>query len=206
MTMFYLVRHGSTDVIGKVLVGWMPEIHLNQDGRRQVAELPRRFEGVPLSAVYSSPLERTRETADGLAKHFSLDVEYSDDIGEVHYGGWTGRTITDLDRDPRWHEYNTSRSSFRIPGGETGLEVRTRVVRFLEHLARTFPGAHIAIVSHGDPIKTAVMHYLGMPLDMFYRFEISPSSVTIIRDHPERSFVIAVNTQDVILSQYLLYA
>jgi probable phosphoglycerate mutase len=206
MTMFYLIRHGATDAIGKTLAGWTPGIHLNDAGRSEVAELADRFKDVPLTAIYSSPLERTRETAEVLARRFSLNIEFTEEIGEVHYGEWTGRSAAELLSDPYWHEYNRSRSTFRIPGGELAPEVQTRVVNFLANVRVTFPAGHVAVVSHGDPIKTAVMHYLGISLNMFRRIEISPASVTVIRDDTDQARVLAVNTLDVSLSRYLVYA
>ena len=60
------------------------------------------------------------------------------------------------------------------------LQVQERVVQALDHLSQEHAGEHIAIISHGDVIKAALLHYLGTPLDRIHQLEISPASVTTL--------------------------
>jgi probable phosphomutase (TIGR03848 family) len=204
MSVFYLIRHGSTDSAGHVLTGRMEGVSLNADGQRQSEQLVQRFVGIPVSAVYASPLERTINTAQPLADSLDLSVRISEALTEVDFGDWTGRKVRDLLNDPIWQRFNSFRSSTKIPGGECMLQIQTRVVGFLGDLYRAHPDDHIAIVSHGDPIKTAAIHYLGMHLDMFFRIDINPASVTVVQLTADSSSVLALNTQDVGLSAYTL--
>src|SRR5437763_844306 len=80
MTTFYLIRHGMTDHVNRVLSGRASGIHLNEEGSRQAEELPLLFESTRLSAIFSSPLERAQETAAPLAASKQLRVEVSDEI------------------------------------------------------------------------------------------------------------------------------
>ena len=79
-----------------------------------------------------------------------------------------------------WQVVVTSPSRIRFPGGESLLEMQQRMVATIEELAQRHRKQTIALVGHADPIKAAVSHYLGQPLDLFNRIDISPASVTIL--------------------------
>jgi probable phosphomutase (TIGR03848 family) len=180
MTTFLLVRHAATDLVGRTIAGWMPGVHLNQEGRAQAERLAGRLTHVPIAAVYSSPLERARETAAPLATRLGLQVQIREGIGEIHFGEWTGRDFRGLAQVPKWRQFNLLRGSTRIPGGEFMLGVQARMVAELERLRERHPGDVVAVVSHGDVIKAAVGHYAGIPLDLLQRVEISPASVSVV--------------------------
>ena len=115
MTTFLLIRHGLTDAVGRVMTGQAPGLHLNDTGRAQVAELSAQLKTVPIAAVYSSPLERTRETAEPIASAHGLGVTIEPRFLEIQYGAWTGRRFADMPGDPRWQLYNAVRSVTRPP-------------------------------------------------------------------------------------------
>lgn len=198
MTTFYLIRHGSTDFIGKVLVGRMPGIHLNTEGRIQASRLAERFRGIPISRIYSSPIERARETAEPLSRELGIAVEIAEEVSEVEYGEWTGRPISDLLNDPAWQHYNSFRTGAHVPGGESVLELQNRLAGWLESTRRAHTDERIAVVSHGDPIKAALAHYMGLHLDMFPRFEISPASVSVVQVNDAGACVLALNNSELL--------
>jgi len=181
MTIFLLIRHGYNDMIDRnIIAGRSPGVHLNAEGRREAENLADRLAPIPLAGIYSSPLERTRETAEPIALRQNLEVAILPEINEVDLGIWTGRRFDDLDDDPRWRAYNASRSGTRIPEGEFALEVQLRMIGALEKLHELHPDGRVALVSHGDPIRTAVAHCLSMPLDAIRRLRIDPASVSVV--------------------------
>jgi broad specificity phosphatase PhoE len=180
MTTFLLIRHGETDAIGKSMMGWMPGWHLNANGKQQVAKLAERLARLPIRAVYASPLERAIETAEPIARVHGLAVQPVDDLGEVHMGSWQGLSMAELDRREDWRKFNTYRGGARPPGGEMMIEVQTRIIRELHCLEERHPAEIVAVVSHGDPLRSAAAYYLGIPLDLMLRFEIAPASVTAV--------------------------
>jgi len=204
MSTFYLIRHGSTDSAGNVLTGRRKGVHLNPHGRDQAQALPQRFKSVPVDAIYATPLERTQETAAPMANALGLQVQIAEEMTEVNYGDWTGREVRELQMDPLWHRFNSFRSSVTIPGGESMLQIQTRVAGFLERLHREAPSGHFAVISHGDPIKTAVIHYLGMNLDSLFRFVINPASVTIITVTEANACVLTLNNALDGLNEYIV--
>jgi probable phosphomutase (TIGR03848 family) len=180
MTCFYLIRHGDNDWTGKKVPGWMPGIHLNSRGQVQAEALPRLLGGVHLQAIYSSPLERTLETARPLARQQRLKVVRRPALGEVRYGLWEGQSLPALRRRKLWAIIQQSPSLARFPEGESFIEVQSRVVGELETLRARHPREAIACVSHADIIKLAIAHYLGLPLDHFQRLSIAPASISLL--------------------------
>lgn len=196
MTTFLLVRHASLDALGCYLAGRAPGEHLNALGRREAEELASRLSGIHLDAVYSSPLERARETAEFIACDRKLTVELRDELLELDFGEWTRRTFEELAADPRWERFNRHRSGTRIPGGELMMEAQARAVSFVEGVAMERPSATVAAVTHGDVIRGAVSHYLGMPLDFYNRFDVAPASVSVLEVTEHGARVHCVNVTE----------
>ncbi|HUB34383.1 MAG TPA: histidine phosphatase family protein, partial [Bryobacteraceae bacterium] len=171
MTTFLLIRHGETDAVGREIMGWRPGWHLNANGREQAKRLADRLAHRSLQAIYTSPLERAVETAAILAPPHELEPRQDADFAEVRFGQWEGVKIGELDQREDLRRYYQFRSGVRPPGGELLGEVQTRVVRKLQALAAVHDGTEVAVVSHGDALRSALAFYLGIPLDMILRFE-----------------------------------
>jgi probable phosphomutase (TIGR03848 family) len=185
VTQLLLIRHAENDYVrsGK-LAGWTPDVHLNDEGKRQAEALGQRLAAAKLQAVYSSPLERAVETAQAVLQHHSgLDLHIEEDIGEVRFGEWTGRALRQLSRTRLWQVVQQSPSRARFPDGESIREMQVRAVGAIERISTRDVTGKIAVVSHGDVIKAVVAHYAGMPLDMFQRIVIEPASISIIVLH-----------------------
>lgn len=179
MTTFFLVRHGAHDLLGRVLVG-RNDVSLNKTGREQAARVARRLMQEQVTAVVSSPRDRTRETAAVIAEAVGRLVQIEEALNEVDIGEWTGRSFEELKEEPSWQRWNDARLVARPPGGESMLEVQTRMVGAMERIRLAEPEGRIVIVSHSDPIRAAVLYHLGMSVDEFNRIEISPCGVTTI--------------------------
>jgi len=195
MTTFLLIRHGATVQLGVVISGRATGIGLSAEGRRQAADLAVRLGGMAIGAIYSSPLDRTRETAAPLARRLGLRVRTRPELVEIDYGRWTGESLEGLRTDDRWRRYNELRSRARIPGGEMMLEAQVRAVVALEALHESHPEGLVAVVSHGDVIRAALAHYAGIPLDLAHRLEIAPASVSVLELAPGGARLLALNHQ-----------
>jgi broad specificity phosphatase PhoE len=192
----FLIRHGTTPRVGKGLTGWLPGHSLDENGRKQADDLASRLAKAPLSAIYSSPLERAAETAAPLARRLGLKVRTREDFGEVRFGEWQGKDFSEIERDSRWNLFNSYRSFTRAPGGELMLETQARMVRGLLDVVENHANETIAVFSHADAIKSALMHFLGIPLDFHIRLEILPASVSVLDLFPELPLVKVVNSTD----------
>jgi broad specificity phosphatase PhoE len=180
MTTVLLIRHGHTDVIGRRLAGRLPGINLSGTGRAEAADLAQRLATTPLAAVYASPLERAVQTAQPLARAHGLDVTCAPGMAEIDFGEWTGRTFDELETVAAWRRFNAQRSTAPVPGGESALDVQSRIVRTLEELRLRHRRQTIAVVTHLDVIRTAILHCAGAPLDNYDRFEVAPASITAL--------------------------
>ena len=176
MTLLLLVRHALTDATGKHLSGRTRGIHLSEAGRTQVDGLVERMAGIPLKAIYASPLERCVETARPPARVRGLEVRIEPRLIEVDYGRWTGRSMAQLVRTSLWKQVQASPAAVRFPDGESLREVQLRTVQALDEIAEAHPRAVVAAVAHADVIRLAVAHYAGVHIDLFQRLVVSPTS------------------------------
>jgi probable phosphomutase (TIGR03848 family) len=180
MSTILLIRHAEYPSLGQGLKGRLPGIHLDETGKAQAERISQRLAALPLRAVYSSPLERARETAGPIARRFALSVSIREDLQEIDYGDWTGRDISEMAGEALWKRFHAQRTRVRIPGGEGMIRIAERMVGALEDLAGRHRDEVIAVVSHGDPIRAALCVYLGIPLDFIDRLELLPASISIL--------------------------
>lgn len=191
-----LIRHGENDYTqAQKLAGRRPGVHLNEAGRAQAQALAAALKGsVKLKAVYSSPLERTMETAAIIAGAQGLKVEARDGLIETALGAWEGRTVKALARSKAWKQLQERPSRFRFPGGESMAEQQARLVGEVEELlGRHRPRDAFALVGHADPIKLVIAHYIGLPLDLFQRLVIGTASVSVLAFGKEAVRLVTLN-------------
>lgn len=203
MATVILVRHGRTPANASgILAGWTPGIALDEVGRTQAAAVGSRLLPVPLAAVVTSPLERTRETADHLlaGRDPVPPLHVDERVGECRYGDWTNRELKTLAKEPLWKVVQSHPSAAVFPGpeGEGLADMSARAVAAVRDWnarlsAEHGPDVTYAVVSHGDVIKAIVADALGMHLDAFQRIAIDPCSVTVIRYTELRPFVLRQN-------------
>ncbi len=184
MTTLILIRHGNTDWADKKLAGWLPDVHLTEQGKQQAAELVERLAPLKIDAIYSSPLERALETAQPLAKARGLRIHRVADLGEVKYGDWQGQSLKVLSNKKAWRIVQAAPSAFQFPNGESFREMQSRAVGAIEKIITNHPKDTIAAFSHGDVIRVIVAYYSGIALDNFQRIAISPASINVINLGP----------------------
>jgi probable phosphoglycerate mutase len=200
MTQLLLIRHGENDYTKKgKLAGWTSGVHLNADGKKQAQAIAERLAPAPLKAIYSSPLERARETAEPLAKLKSLPVLVRSGLGEVQYGLWTGKSLKALRRTKLWRVVQHHPAAMEFPEGETLRAVQARAVDEIEKIAREHPKDLVAAFSHGDVIKLVVAHYLGVPLDLFQRLVVNTGSLTVLHLGAGQSALVKLNDTGALL-------
>jgi len=193
-TTVLFIRHGENEwTKSQKLAGRTQGVRLNKQGRKQAKALGERLASVKLDAIYASPLERTMETAEAIAKHHNLKVQERPGLLEVDYGSWTGEAISKLSKEKSWQQIQFYPSGASFPGGETMYQMQTRFVQEINNLVINHPGQTIAVVGHADLIKAAIAHYLGVHLDLFQRIVISTASITTVSFTFIAPRVIAVN-------------
>lgn len=162
----------------------MRGIDLTDLGREQAANTAERLAKVNIATIYSSPIERTMQTAAAIASHHNLTVQECEGVIEAEYGDWTDCELKDLAKTDEWKVVQAAPSRARFPGGESITEMQARMVAALNELVAAHSNETIVVVSHADPIKSAIAHFTGVHLDLFQRIHVSPASVTAFEFHP----------------------
>jgi probable phosphoglycerate mutase len=152
-----------------------------------------RLAGVKLAAVYSSPLERARETAAAIARPRRLAVRIARDLVDLDVGRWAGLTLRAARKRPEWAAIQRHPSGFRFPNGESFTDMQARMVAALGRVVARHPGETVVAVSHADPIKAVLAHALGIPLDLFQRLVVATASVSAVAYGPTGPTVLTAN-------------
>ncbi len=204
MPTMLLLRHGRSSAnTGGILAGWTPDVHLDDTGREQVRVLSDQLATLPVKRIVASPLERCQETAAAVAAPHDIAVDTDEDLGECRYGAWTGRTISELSKDPVWRTVQDHPSAAVFPpseqfASESLAAMHARAVAAVRRIDASVEAEHGAgavwcAVSHGDVIKAILADALGLHLDQFQRIVTSPASLSVVRYTPNRPFVVRVN-------------
>lgn len=199
MTTVLLIRHGrSTANTAGVLAGRTPGVDLDERGEAQAVELAARLMPVHLDAVVSSPLERTRQTAERLvAARDETLFEVDERFTECDYGAWSGRPLASLAEEPLWRTVQAHPAAAAFPNGESLAAVSARAVAGIRAWnAKLGERATYAVVSHGDVIKAVAADALGLHLDLFQRIQVDPAAISVIRYTEARPYVLASNTHE----------
>ena len=184
MPLLLLIRHGENDFVkSSKMAGRIPGIHLNEKGRKQAEVLADALKDFPITAIYSSPLERAMETAEPIAQARTLEIFQEPDLMDTNIGKWEGRSWKVLRLTKAWKVVQNAPSRFRFPDGESFAEAQLRYANALERIVKKHnkPKDIVAVIFHADPIKLAVTHFLGLPLDHFQRLSCNTGSLTMLQ-------------------------
>ena len=193
MTILFLIRHGLTGQTGTTLYGRTGGIPLDHRGQAQAERLAARFDGVKLTALYSSPLERCVQTVEPLAAAQRLRMDVREELIEIDAGTWTGKPLQRLRQLKAWHEVQTSPATFRFPGGESFGQARDRAVAEIERIAKRHRHGRVGVATHGDIVRLLLNHYSGAGLDAFQRMVADTASVSVLAIGGGRAAVLLVN-------------
>jgi probable phosphoglycerate mutase len=184
-TTVVMLRHGVTEhTVNKVFSGLggddpgLTDLGREQ-ARRAAARLAQRG---PIDVIVSSPLRRTRETAEVVAEKLGLDVQLEPGFAEAAFGEWDGFSFPDIME--RWPDDIRSwldSPAVAPPGGESLDAVSERVDEARKRLLSDFEGQTVVVVSHVTPIKMMLKLALDAEMDMVHRFELAPASITTLQ-------------------------
>jgi broad specificity phosphatase PhoE len=192
MTTFFLVRHAASNTPKGVLAGRTPGVHLSPEGMQEAQTLAGAMARIRISELWSSPLERAVETASALAHEIKIPINLSATLNEVDYGQWTGKSFDELAGDPIWRRFNSSRANTPIPDGELITSVQHRMISHIEHLSKDEDRGNVVLVTHAEPIRLVLRHYLDAAGYMHDKLEISLASVSALRLTP-RPTILCIN-------------
>lgn len=176
----FLVRHGLTDwneegrLLGRIDLG------LNARGRAQAGELAQSFRDRSITSVVSSPQQRARETAGPIADALGFDVTIDPRVDEVWLGRWQGKKLEELRGDPDLERYRQD-PTYECDAIESASRVQQRMVDAVEDLLKADAEGGVVMVSHGDPLRLVLAHYLALALPGYRQLTADNASVSVLR-------------------------
>jgi broad specificity phosphatase PhoE len=191
-----LIRHGETESNRERLALGREDVPLNERGRRQAAALATSLAGVPVAAVYSSPLCRAVETARPLAEARGLEVQVEEDLIEMAVGDLEGLSPQEMlerygDFLREW--FSTQAGGLRMPGGESLQDVQDRAWAAIERLRERHPEETVVVVTHNFTIHAILCQVLGLPLASFRRLRHDLGAKAVLEVRDDRAIVISLN-------------
>jgi broad specificity phosphatase PhoE len=181
MTKVYLVRHGQTAWnVGEIFRG-RADIPLDDTGRKEAELAGEALKDAGIHAVYSSPLSRSMETAQNIAKFHNLTVTPLEAITDIGYGEWEGQNNEQVKaKYPDLHRlWRTEPHKVRFPKGESLGEVRTRTMAALDELVARHKDQNIVVVAHRVPNKVICCALIGLDNSHFWRIQQDTASTNL---------------------------
>ena len=195
MTRIFVVRHGRTAWNSQKRYQGQQDIPLDDVGRRQADALARRLSREPMTAVYSSDLERAMQTAQTIAKVHQIEPRPVASLRELAFGEFEGKTSEELERDLPVELESWRRNSMktRPPGGETMLELDARVRSWFSATIGEHEDEAVAIVAHGGPVRRLVALLLNLSLDSYWRIRVDNAALTVFESGTSGYVMTALN-------------
>jgi len=167
----FLVRHGQTDWNLEQRIQGQSDLPLNAAGLRQAEELAGYFASRPLTALYASHLQRSRQTAEAIARETGLEIMVDPDLAEIYLGEWEGLTAQEVDGryQGAYRLWQSSPSQVRIPGAEPLTRFRIRARAAFSRIVDRHPDGRVAIVTHGGVIASLLSDSLDADYDALLR-------------------------------------
>jgi len=185
----YFLRHGQTtfsrdnDFCGS---GLDPE--LTPEGLEMAHAFAAAYRATPWNAVYASPMRRTVMTAEPICKAVGMKMELRDDLKEIGYGKWEGKTLETVDRE--FHDdyirWSADPAWCAPTGGEPAIEISRRALKVVEEIKQRFSNGNVLVVSHKATIRIVLCSLLGIDVGRFrYRLGCPVGSVSVVAFGPQ---------------------
>ena len=180
-TTVVLLRHGVTDWHSDRRVLGQRDIGLNDTGKAQAEAAARALASFPIADIVSSPLVRSVQSAEIVAKELRLGVTRDPRLVDFRVGKWEGMTYDEVEKSPEYRRFVAAPLSERIPGGEDLGQIRDRAVSAVEQSLRDLPGGEsLLMVTHAGIVRVLLSHYLGMNLAAYHLLRVSPGSLSLL--------------------------
>jgi probable phosphoglycerate mutase len=177
-TQVLLLRHGQTAMSVQKRYAGITDVPLNDTGIAQADAAARRLADAGLDAIVSSPLLRTRQTAEEVAARCGLPVEVDEGFRETDFGQWEGLTFAEVRE--RWPDELTRWLSDPLatpPGAEKFSDADARVRAALDRVLSAHAAQRVLVVSHVGPIQTLICSVLGAPPAALFRMHLDTAAL-----------------------------
>jgi probable phosphoglycerate mutase len=182
-TRLLLVRHGATQLTAENRFSGAVGVDLSDEGRRQAHRLAERLADDPICAVYASPLSRTVETAEIVARPHGIAPVHRDGLREISHGRWEGLTRDEVEsRFPgEYEDWEADPFTFAPEGGESGLAVLARALPVIREIVLAHEGKNVLVVSHKATLRLLLSSLLGFDARGYRdRLDQSPACLNVV--------------------------
>jgi len=193
------LRHGQAkNNIERILTGRTPNIPLTEKGIEQAEKTAKFVEQMNISAIYSSPIERAKHTAEIVAKHNSLDVITDDRLIELDMGKFTGVPYDEIftSHGNVFMKFYNGELEIAHNGVETFSEVKKRVLSIVDHVIEKHPDQNVVLVTHMDPIKAMLATVVDLSPTNLFELIIANASLNIFREYNRKFSISGINVMD----------
>ncbi len=162
-TRLYLIRHGATQLSTEDRFSGSENVFLSEEGLAQAERLALRLADDDIAAIYTSPLDRTRQTAEAIAKPHGLSLLPQDGLREISHGHWEGLSRKEVESQfpDEYTAWESDPFTFAPAGGESGISVLARALPVIREIVVNHKDKNIVVVSHKATIRLILSSLLG---------------------------------------------
>ena len=196
MGQIIFLRHGQAkNNTDRVLAGRTEGIPLTDLGIKQAQHTAQLVENMKVSAIYSSPIQRAKHTAEIVGKHNSLDVEIDDRLIELDMGKFTGMPYDEIfsSHGNVFMKFYKGELEIAHNGVETFADVKKRVLSIVDHVIESHPNENVVLVTHMDPIKAMLSTVMSLSPENLYELIIANASLNIFREYNRKFSISGIN-------------
>ena len=193
------LRHGQAkNNLERILTGRTPGVPLTEKGIDQAEKAAKFLEHMNISAIYSSPIERARHTAEIVGKHNSLDVTIDDRLIELDMGKFTGVPYDEIftSHGNVFMKFYNGELEIAHNGVETFSEVKKRILGIVDHVIDNHPDQNVVLVTHMDPIKAMLSTVVDLTPTNLFELIIANASLNIFREYKRKFSISGLNVMD----------
>ncbi len=193
------LRHGQAkNNLERILTGRTPGVPLTEKGIDQAEKAAKFLEHMNISAIYSSPIERARHTAEIVGKHNSLDVIIDDRLIELDMGKFTGVPYDEIfnSHGNVFMKFYNGELEIAHNGVETFSEVKKRILGIVDHVIENHPDQNVVLVTHMDPIKAMLSTVVDLTPTNLFELIIANASLNIFREYKRKFSISGLNVMD----------
>ncbi len=190
------LRHGQAkNNTERILAGRTPGVPLTEEGVDQSEKAAKFLEDMNISAIYSSPIERAKNTAEIVGKHNSIDIRIDERLIELDMGKFTGMPYDKIfsSHGNVFMKFYNGELEIAHNGVETFVEVKKRIQEMVDHVIENHPDENVVLVTHMDPIKAMLSTIVSLSPENLYELIIANGSLNIFREYKRKFSISGIN-------------
>ena len=196
MGQIIFLRHGQAkNNTDRILAGRTEGIPLTETGIKQAEHTAELLQHMNISAVYSSPIQRAKHTAEIVGKHNSIDVKIDERLIELDMGKFTGMPYDEIfnSHGNVFMKFYNGELEIAHNGVETFSDVKKRVLSIVDHITENHPDENVVLVTHMDPIKAMLSTIVDLSATNLFELIIANASLNIFREKEQKFSLSGLN-------------